>query len=116
MAVAVAASCILAACGSTTPGEACTEIAVPGIAVSVVDSATGDVLPPPSTVVAQDGAFSDTAEAITAPNYSLVYERKGTYLVTVTHDGYHVWQRSGVVVTSDACHVITVELTAKLQQ
>ncbi|MEO5580406.1 MAG: PEGA domain-containing protein [Gemmatimonadaceae bacterium] len=47
---------------------------------------------------------------------SLAYERAGTYTVTVTKPGYREWRRTGVQVGRDECHVITVPLTARLQQ
>jgi len=115
IAASTAAAMVAACGGDSDPIFACTDIAVPGLSVTVVDSASGDTLPPPSVVVAKDGAYADTAGSINAPHYSLVYERKGTYVVTVTHAGYSSWHRSGVVVTADRCHVQTVQLTAKLQ-
>lgn len=42
-------------------------------------------------------------------------ERPGTYTVTVSKPGFRDWQRAGIVVTADECHVHPVELSARLQ-
>jgi hypothetical protein len=38
----------------------------------------------------------------------------GSYTVTVRANGYRPWIKSGVAVAKDACHVIGVNLTARL--
>jgi hypothetical protein len=88
----------------------------PGITLTAFDSVGGQPLVTGGTVVAQDGSYSDKALAVpgTPVSYSMAYERAGTYTVTVVVDGYQTWRTTGVVVQRDACHVITVRLTARL--
>lgn len=100
---------------------ACTQVAVAGVTVTVVDSATGG--PKLFTGLwarARTGSYVDSLGldlgdvqkgAITM---SLAYEHKGTYQVDVHADGYQLWTKSDVVVTGDQCHVTTVALTARL--
>ncbi len=108
-----AAAPVLAACGSPTE-QTCTTIAIYGLSVSAQDSATGVALIDSVQVVARSGAYADTA-GIRSSSAGLALERSGTYTVTVTHPRAAVWERSGVQVLSDACHVIPVQVTAKLQ-
>jgi hypothetical protein len=100
-------------------GLVCTAQAVPAITVLVVDSLTNRT--PPFIGVwarARDGAYSDsTASWFTSQGglrLSLAYEHRGTLDVTVQVTGYRPWQKSGVVVTGDKCHVTTVLLTARV--
>jgi hypothetical protein len=100
--------------GVTNPVD-CTTDSRPGLVLSAVDSATGQAITSSSLVIAQEGAFADTARIFIAPTYYFLYERAGTYVVTVAHTGYAVWRRSGVTVTADQCHVQRVTMTAALQ-
>jgi hypothetical protein len=104
------------ACADSPP-LACTEEARPGLSVTVRDSLTGAAVANGVEVVALDGAFADTARAslLGSGVYSLVYERAGTYDVTVSHPAYKTWHQSTVRVTADECHVRTVSLLARLQ-
>ena len=118
--LALGAACSRAS--STDPGGIiCTAIAVAGINVTVVDSATGQ----PAAfaglwVRAKEGSYTDSSTMsftdgqTGAVRMALTYERAGTYAVTVHANGYQDWNKSGVVVTKDACHVIGVQLTARL--
>jgi hypothetical protein len=108
---------LLAACAEN-PIVACTEEARPGLSVTVRDSLTGAAVATGVEVIAAEGAFADTARGslLGAGVYSLVYERAGTYTVTVVHSNYQTWRQSGVQVTADECHVRTVSLLARLQR
>ena len=72
------------------------------------------------TIRATDGAYADSVvmPLFPAAPYNgpvpLAYERRGTYTVSVSANGYATWTRSGVLVTGDQCHVATVPLTARL--
>jgi len=113
-----------AACTSPTGpsnGIICTAIAAAGINITVVDSLTG--APAAFTGLwarAVDGAFRDsTASAFTNPQagtvtMALAWERRGTFTVTVHADGFRDWNKTGVVVTADECHVTGVQLTARM--
>jgi hypothetical protein len=87
-------------------------------AVTVVDSTSGASVRFGATVRVTEGSFADTllAPAPGAAAYSGgVYERPGTYTVAVSHPSYRPWQRTGVRVTRDECHVQTQAITARLQ-
>lgn len=106
-------------------GHVCTTDLRYGIAVTVMDSSTGE---PPSTasLVARTAAGTDhvgpqspvRAARNAAPTLVLnaAPERAGTYDLTVRAPGYQTWHRTGVEVTKDECHVHTVLITARLQR
>lgn len=113
------------ACTNTAldPRFACTLVAVPGLAVTVMDSLTGK--PKVFTGLwarARDGVYADSlgvdlGDVVKGSvTISLAYEHKGTFNVAVHADGYQLWTATGVVVTADECHVQTVSLTARLVQ
>lgn len=109
----------LASCSANEPNQVvCTMEARSSFAITVVDSVSGQNLAPGATVRVTAGAFSDT---LTTPGpgataYSGgVYERPGTYTVAVTRPGYLPWQRSGVAVGRDECHVIPYQTTVRLR-
>lgn len=111
---AAAGLLLLAGCGVTGFTDVvCTAEAVPAVEVTVVDSVTGEAVLDPLVWV-RDGTFQDTLEVYDGTAYG-AYERTGTYEVHVEHDDYAPWVRTGVTVTEDECHVITQELTARLQ-
>jgi hypothetical protein len=107
----------LGACAESAP-VACTEEARPGLSVTVRDSLTGVAVAAGVEVVATEGEYADTARAslLGSGVYSLVYERAGTYHVTVSHPSYRLWERTSVKVTADQCHVQTVSVLARLQR
>lgn len=105
-------------------GVLCTDNFERGLEVRVQDSLTGAPAASGAMLIARDGAYADTAVVPpTAANpdawvLAAAGERPGTYTVTVTKDGYLTWERTGVVVRMDdyGCHVVTVELVARLQR
>jgi hypothetical protein len=105
---------------SSASGGACTEEARAGITLTIVDSLLGSI--PLSNVVAtvQDGEYADSAVVAAYPDGTFdglvpfAWERAGTYDVSARAAGYVPWTRAGVVVERDACHVVTVPLTARL--
>jgi len=88
-----------------------------GLSVQPIDSLTQGPLASAADIVARDGAFADSVRAL-APGqfWATAGERPGTYQVTVRAAGYQPWVRSGIVVTSDGCHVKLVVVTARLQR
>lgn len=103
-------------------GIVCTLEARPSVSVLVRDSATGASIASGATLVQQDGDFIDSAffpagepqldpYALSTPRSA---ERPGVYNLTVRRAGYADWERQGVRVTRDRCHVNTVTLTARL--
>lgn len=61
-----------------------------------------------------DGTHSERLEPMAGSVYVGAYERAGTYTVIVSHPGYRQWQRMGVVVERDECHVIPEAVEARL--
>jgi hypothetical protein len=103
-------------------GRICSTEARVGIQVAVRDVITG--LPAATDVLAlaQDHSFIDTLRTLPfgSPDSALtlygVYERAGVYSVMVKKTGYRDWIRTNVVVDKDECHVITVQLDARLER
>ncbi len=114
---------VLAGCENfLNNGTDCDLVAEFSLAVSVVDSITNAPRGGGALVTATDGEFTRStrgdmpaAGAAETKTLYLISERKGTYTITVTRDGYATWQKSGVKVTADACHVRTAEVTARLK-
>ena len=111
------AALLFTGCGLLT-GPACTLEARPALIVTVRDSTTGAPAAGAARVVARSGAFADTAHAGDdhAGPYPLAYERAGTYVLTVEHEGYRAWSRSGIRVGAGECHVRTEAVTVLLQR
>ncbi len=119
----VAAAAAMTACAKKSPTQpvACTQVAVPAITVTVVDSATG--APKLFTGLwarAKEGSYSDSVALNLGDKLkgnvvmSLAYEHVGTLDVTVHADGYLNWELDRVAVNGDGCHPITANLTARL--
>lgn len=113
----------ITACDPDVIGIACTLEARAAISITVVDSVTRAGIGAGATLILQEGAYRDS---VTFPADQPYYnstplwgfasaEREGTYDVRVRRPGYQLWERRGVRVTSDQCHVNTVELEARLQ-
>lgn len=98
----------------------CTAEIRPAVDVRVVDSLSDLPLAGSSTLILQDGAFRDstTTPPDATTNHlrgsSASYERAGSYTVRVRRSGYAVWERAGVHVVADQCHVQTVQVEARL--
>jgi len=114
-AVAASASCSRRA----SEPIACTMLYAYGLTVTVVDSSSGAPGGAGATVIATDGAYSDTVTHAPGSSneftFGLAGERAGTYTVTVIKSGYDVWTRSGITVTKNVCHVNGVAITAKIR-
>jgi len=100
----------------------CTANFVWGLQVSVQDSVTGAPAASGAELIAREGAYADTsrfpANRPDLDDLPLVGagERAGTYTVTVRKAGFVDWERDGIVVTADECHVRPVHLSARLQR
>jgi len=111
---AAIASFAISGCGTTGP-IACTEIFVYGLSVTVVEEGTGTPLADGATLTLRDGDYVEsTTESFDGRTMMGAGERAGTYVVTVSREGFHTWAATDVVVTADECHVIPVALTAEL--
>lgn len=104
---------------STLP--VCTDEFRPGLVVYVKDSVTKAGVASGASLVVREGSYKDSVAAPNSSpdvdNYPLLAagERSGTYQVTVLKTGYTAWVKNNVLVTSNRCHVNTVNLTALLQ-
>ena len=95
----------------------CTTEAKSGLNIIVIDANSGELLSDGVTVTAQDGNYMETLDLIIWDNAAVfigAWERKGTYDVIVTKDGYQTFNSSPLTVTADICHVIPVELTVEM--
>jgi hypothetical protein len=110
----------MAGCGSTPTGTmSCTLEARAGVSVDVRDSISNALVGRGSSVVVREGsAVIDSAynTGVSDGPYPLVYERTGTFTVTVTKAGYQPWSKAGVQVVSEGCHVGLTSVTARLQK
>ncbi|MBI1810011.1 MAG: carboxypeptidase regulatory-like domain-containing protein [Gemmatimonadetes bacterium] len=96
-------------------GLVCTAIAVAGLNVTVTDSLSGAAIDNASVVASlTTGVVADSSMgSFGGGRYALLYERPGTYDVSVRANGYAAW-RGGVVLGRDQCHVIPVAIAARL--
>jgi hypothetical protein len=118
--VLAATACATASLGCTTQ-PICTLSVDPGVVVTIRDAADGKPLASTARGVVRDGAFSDSLRPYgglgdgTLVSRAAADERPGVYTVTVVHQGYAPWERSGVRVRPGECHVQAASLTADLQ-
>jgi hypothetical protein len=95
----------------------CTTEAKAGLNIIVKDALSGEILSEGVTVIAQEGDYSETLQLLTWDNSAVflgAWERKGTYDVIVTKDGYQTFTSAPITVTADICHVIPVEFTVEM--
>jgi hypothetical protein len=111
---------VLVPSGCEVLGIACETKEIPGILLTVTDSASGGPVAAPDVLIeVMDGSYRESfRQSVTGPGNAagLAYERPGTYEVIVTAEGYHTWLRQGIRVRQDGCHVRRVDLTARLQR
>lgn|SRR5688572_3770758 len=117
LALPIALALALAATASSC-GGVCTLIALPGVTVTVVDSATNAPVEGDVIVVATHGPYADTAVVPPLLNGTrtafLAEERAGFYRVEVRAPGYATWTSPLLHVVQEDCHVRTVAVTARL--
>ncbi len=95
----------------------CTEELRAGLEVTVKDGIAGEFLTEGVTVVAIDNEYKETLENFTgANNFIGAFERAGTYIITVSKNGYNDKTSEPIVVDEDICHVITESLEVVLQR
>ena len=94
----------------------CTTQFVYGLNVTVIDSQTQQPLVDGVTVTAVSGSYQETLEVF--PGLEYVFygagERMGSYLITVTKNGYQTYTSEPIQVQRDACHVIPRQVTVTL--
>jgi hypothetical protein len=100
------------------PGGACTTQFVYGLAVTVLDKATGQRICD-AQVTAVSGSYRETLEPrgpSAACTYAGAGERDGVYELSATKAGYTPATNSNVRVGADQCHVIPVRVTLELDR
>lgn len=96
----------------------CTQEAKAGLNITVKDAVTNEILSSGVTVTAQDGTYSETLEVFIGDDSTVfigAWERQGTYIVTVSKEGYQTFTSSPIQVFADECHVIPQLLNVALQ-
>jgi len=94
----------------------CTEEFVYGLNVNVKDAETDAVLQEGVLVKAVEGTYSETLETVESiPTFIGAGERPGSYVVTVSKEGYQTYTSPIVKVLADECHVLTETLNVELQ-
>jgi len=96
----------------------CTEDFRAGLEVTVKDQQTGRILVDSVIVVVKDGSYTETLKNFENTNtFTGAFERKGTYIITVSKMGYKTYVSDPpIVVDEDLCHVITEKLNVVLQK
>lgn len=93
----------------------CTDEFVYGLSVEIVDATTGAPLAEGSTLTVVDGTYvENVTDSWDGRSMVAAGERPGTYTVRVERGGYQSWERSGVRISADECHVIPRSLEARL--
>ena len=95
--------------------KACTTEARAGINLEIRDAVTQQPAALGATITLTDGAYSEPLSNLDGLGAAGAFERAGTYSVRVAKQGYKTFQKDGVVVTKDECHVIPVKVTALLE-
>jgi len=92
----------------------CTTEVVAGLEILVTDAQNVPVIEG-ITVTATDGDYIEKLEprAITKV-FTGASERAGTYVITITGDGYEPYTSEAITVEADRCHVVTQKATIKL--
>lgn len=112
---AILALVIVALACNNTQAPMCTLEARAGINVSVIDAATGAAVPN-ATGTVRDGAYTESLQSFQPGSLFGAFEREGIYDVTVSAPGYAAWQTEDIVVEADECHVIPVQIIARLSR
>jgi hypothetical protein len=103
-----------AACSDDDTKEPCTAVYTAGLEVTVNDG--GISVTDGITVVAVDGDYIEELQTGANMDYFRgAFEREGTYIITVTGEGYEPYVTEAITVDADECHVITQQVAINLQ-
>lgn len=105
-------------CTQEDDGIVCTMEARAGLNVTVSLKNNAFTTPEEITVTAVDGDFSEVLMNIDANKAEFfgVFERPGTYIITVSKAGYGTFTSEPITVTSDECHVIGEKVDVILEE
>jgi hypothetical protein len=110
----------IASCSEPYDPIECTTEFVYGLHIEIRDAETGEPAGLDATVVTTAKNYVDTLEVLIGPNSSVVAfgagERPGTYDIRVEHPEYRTWEKTGVMVRADECHVIPVDVIVELER
>lgn len=93
---------------------ACTEQAVAGVSVMVIDAITNQPITD-ATLTLTAGDYTETLQAGTNGWYGGAAERADTYNLSITAEGYSTVHVEDITVTQGVCHVNPVDLHVELQ-
>lgn len=95
----------------------CTEIYVAGLVVNVKDAVTDVELQDGVSIIAVDGNYSERLGFGTMSSSAFMgaYERPGTYILTISKEGYQTQTTNAITVEADECHVIPERVFIDLQ-
>ena len=102
-------------CSGSPSGVVCTDEFAYGISIHVSDAATGAPITSGLSGTLTDGSYHENM--MPWPSGATLVgagERKGTYAATVSAPGYQTWQKDGIQVGANECHVVGVSVDAKL--
>ncbi len=105
---------LMPACKVPGKSTLCTLEARPGLEVEVRDSITRAPAGENASVIATEGAYEETMQVFDGLTFSGLYERRGSYSVSVQKAGYKQQQQE-IRVTGNECHVKTVDLQVNLE-
>ncbi|AXT61761.1 hypothetical protein D1816_15830 [Aquimarina sp. AD10] len=112
--------CITIACGNdddaTDNPIFCTLDVKSGLVVQVKDGIGGSPLIDGVEVIATENEYKETLLNNGIDIFYGAQERIGTYVITVSKEGYGTMTTEPIVVTKDACHVITQNLEVILEK
>jgi hypothetical protein len=96
----------------------CTQEAKAGLNVSVSLGNMNSITSEGVTVIATDGNYTETLSVInnTDPIFFGAWERIGTYIITVSKEGYQTYTTAPITLTADQCHVIPQFINVALIQ
>lgn len=88
----------------------CTQEVKAGLHVSVSLGTMNSITFDGVTVVATDGNYIETLSVVDNldPVFYGAWERPGTYVITVSKEGYQTYVSPPITVNADVCHVIPV--------
>lgn len=107
----------MSACSSSTsPGVTCTANRVPGISLTVQNAVDGSPVTDSASIRISDGTYVETYNSLGSTGViTAAVERPGIYAISIRKTNFAPYTTAGVTVTSDACHVQTVQVIAALQ-
>ncbi len=119
----VVSSVILPLHAQTSVPPACLPVILHGLFVTVLDFQTGENISCQSIAIITDGEY---IENISLPPQSTqstqcysslvgAFGRSGTYNLSISAPGYADFSKSGIVLTSDRCGVVTLKIEVALQ-